>query len=256
MNAGVPVLSLRGLGVRHRDGTQALDGIDLDLPGGQFCVLLGASGAGKSTLLRVVNGLARASTGSVTLEGRPLRSGELRARGRRIATIHQAVDLVPRLSVLDNVLCGSLGTLPLWRAILGCFGRPRQRKACRLLAEVGLDESQLYRRAMALSGGEQQRVGIARAFISEPAVVLADEPVASLDPRISRDILALLRRAAVQRGVAVLCSLHQVDLALEFADRIVGLRSGRVVLDERPQAVADRQLAALYGDKACWERRA
>ncbi len=246
MSDAEAMLRLHGVGVRYADGTVALDAVDLSVPRGQFCVLLGSSGAGKSTLLRAVNGLIVPSSGVVELDGQALRPGDLRTRGRKIATIHQGIDLVPRLSVLDNVLCGDIAALPLWRALLGRFGRARQRAACMLLAEVGLDESQLYRRASELSGGQQQRVGIARAFISRPPLVLADEPVASLDPRISRDILALLRRSARMHGATVLCSLHQIELAREFADRIVGMRGGRIVLDCAPQQLDDARLAALY----------
>lgn len=247
MNSAPTVLEVQGLGLRHPDGTQALEDLNLTLPRGQFCVVLGSSGSGKSTLLRLVNGLARATAGRIVLDGEVLRSGNLRRRGERMATIHQSIDLVPRLSVLDNVLTGGLASLPLWRAVAGAFGTHRQRRACQLLQEVGLEERQLYRRASELSGGQQQRVGIARAFMSAPAVVLADEPVASLDPEISRSVLALLRRAASAHGATVLCSLHQVDLAREFADRIVGLRAGRLVLDTAlPDQLDPDELARLY----------
>jgi phosphonate transport system ATP-binding protein len=241
-----PLLEARGLALRYADGTEALKGIDLVLPRGQFCVLLGPSGSGKSTLLRLINGLARPSAGSLQLDGRALRPQDLRRRGQQMASIHQSAELVPRLSVLNNVLTGDLGRLPLWRALLGYFGRARQQRACALLQEVGLDERQLYRRAAELSGGQQQRVGIARAFMCEPQLVLADEPVASLDPKISRDILELLRRAAHAHGAAVLCSLHQVDLALAFADRILGLRDGLLQWDRTPATLSDADLQALY----------
>lgn len=242
-----PLLQLHDLGLRYPDATQALQGIDFSLPRGQFCVALGASGSGKSTLLRLVNGLARATCGGILLDGEPLRDGDLRTRGRRMATIHQGIDLAPRLSVLDNVLTGSLARVPLWRALAGAFGRERQRRACSLLREVGLDERQLYRRASELSGGQQQRVGIARALMAQPALVLADEPVSSLDPATSRAVLELLRRAARAHGATVLCSLHQVELAQEFADRIVGLRAGRLVYDSDISGPLDaRMLDRLY----------
>lgn len=241
------MLEVEGLGLRYSDGTRALEGLDLALPQGQFCVVLGPSGSGKSSLLRLVNGLARATAGRIVLDGQTLRDDDLRRRGQCMATIHQSIDLVPRLSVLDNVLTGSLARLPLWRALAGAFGARLQRRACQLLQEVGLDERQLYRRASELSGGQQQRVGIARAFMSQPAIVLADEPVASLDPEISRGVLALLRRAASTHGATVLCSLHQVDLAREFADRVVGLRAGRLVLDtDRPEQLDAEALGQLY----------
>jgi phosphonate transport system ATP-binding protein len=245
--AETPLLRTRGLGLRYADGTQALQPLDLELARGEFCVLLGPSGSGKSSLLRLLNGLAAPSVGSIELEGRRLAPRDLRWRGRRIASIHQAVDLVPRAGVLANVLSGSLAALPAWRGLLGLYSRALQRRACRLLAEVGLDEAHLYRRAGTLSGGQQQRVGIARAFMLEPALVLADEPVSSLDPASSRAVLELLRRAAREHGASVLCSLHQVDLAREFGDRILGLRDGALAFDLRDPAQLDAAaLLPLY----------
>lgn len=241
-----PLLEARGLALRYPDGTEALKPLDLQLRRGEFCVLLGPSGSGKSSLLRLINGLAQPTAGTLFLNGQRLAPQDLRRRGRAMASIHQSVELVPRLSVLDNVLTGDLGRVPLWRALLGAFGLKRQRRACALLQEVGLDERQLYRRAAELSGGQQQRVGIARAFLSEPSLVLADEPVASLDPKISRDILALLRRAAHAHGATVLCSLHQVDLAQAFADRILGLRHGALLWERLPAALTAADLQALY----------
>lgn len=244
------LLRLQGIGKRFADGTVGLADIDLRLPRGQFCVLLGASGAGKSTLLRVVNGLLAPSEGSVWLEGERLPDGRPRARRGRVATIHQGVDLVPRLSVLANVLTGAVGEMRAPAALLGRFGRARKRQACALLHEVGLEPEQLYRRASTLSGGQQQRVGIARAFMGTPSLVLADEPVASLDPRISADILALLQRAAREHGATVLCSLHQLALARRFADRLVGMRGGRIVFDsgreDSFEALDESALSRLY----------
>ena len=240
------MLSLRGLSKRYADGTVALAPLDLDIPRGQFCVLLGASGAGKSTLIRAINGLLIPSAGEIRLEGRALPPGKTRARRGAVATIHQAVDLVPRLSVLDNVLSGDLGRMSVLEGLLGKFGDARRRRACELLAEVGLEPVQLYRRAADLSGGQQQRVGIARAFMAAPSLVLADEPVASLDPARSREILSLLRRAARDHRATVLCSLHQVELALEFADRVLGMQGGRLILDCRPAELGRAQLDTLY----------
>lgn len=240
------LVEFHGVGKRYADGTQALADLQLSIPSGQFCVVLGPSGAGKSTLLRMVNGLARPDSGSLSFDGRPLLPAQFKAVRAQIGSIHQHYALVPRLSVLDNVLCGALAQIGTLRSLLGLFGDARRRRACRLIAEAGLDEAHLYRRADGLSGGQQQRVGIARAFMPEPRLILADEPVASLDPRISRDILALLKTASRERGAAVLCTLHQVDLALEFADRIVGMRAGRVVFDGPPSAFDDAAHRALY----------
>ena len=241
------LLRLQGIGKRFADGTVGLADIDLTLPRGQFCVLLGASGAGKSTLLRVINGLLAPTEGSVWLDGERLPHGRPRRRRGRMATIHQGVDLVPRLSVLGNVLTGAIGEMRAPVALLGGFGHARKRRACALLREVALEPGQLYRRASTLSGGQQQRVGIARAFMGAPLLVLADEPVASLDPHISADILALLQRAAREHGATVLCSLHQVELARRFADRLVGMRGGRIVFDSAMDALDEAALGALYG---------
>jgi phosphonate transport system ATP-binding protein len=239
-----PILDLQQVRMRFASGPDVLKGVTLAVPAGQFCVLLGASGAGKSTLLRIINGLLQPASGEVFVAGRSLAQSPLRRR--RIGTIHQGADLVPRLSVLDNVLCGSLGQISTVRALLGLFGNERARLACRLLSRVGLEETHLYRRASDLSGGQKQRVGVARAFMSTPRLILADEPVASLDPRTSRSILTLLSEAAREHEAAVLCSLHDVDLAREFADRIVGMRDGRITFDCRPHDLTSPLIDELY----------
>jgi phosphonate transport system ATP-binding protein len=234
------------------DGTRALSDIHLQVPRGQFCVVLGPSGAGKSTLLRAVNGLMRPSAGSVRIDGVELTPATERTLRKRVAMIHQHFNLTLRMSVAANVLAGMLPVVSTLRALL-CWFTPDQRaKACRLLAGVGLDPRHLRRRAGELSGGQQQRVGIARAFMLDPEVVLADEPVASLDPKISRDILTLIHDAARARNTSVLCSLHQVDLAREFGDRIVGMRDGSIVFDGTPEQFTDEVVERLYAG-AQWE---
>lgn len=234
------------------DGTRALSDIHLSVPRGQFCVVLGPSGAGKSTLLRTVNGLVQPNAGRLLIDGVELNRQSERALRRRVAMIHQHFNLSLRMSVAANVLAGLLPVVPTVRALLGWF-RPEQRaKACALLESVGLHPRHLKRRAGELSGGQQQRVGIARAFMLDPEVVLADEPVASLDPKIARDILTLIRDAARARNTSVLCSLHQVDLAREFGDRIVGMRDGRVVFDGTPAEFTDAVVERLYTG-ARWE---
>jgi phosphonate transport system ATP-binding protein len=234
------------------DGTHALRALSLQIPRGQFCVILGPSGAGKSTLLRTVNGLTPPSGGRVLIDGQALTPHNQSRLRRRVAMVHQHFNLSPRLSVAANVLAGVLPTVPLWRALSGWFPAVQRAKACELLAQVGLAPGHLLRRAGDLSGGQQQRVGIARAFMMNPDVVLADEPVASLDPKVAQDILSLIRDAARQRGATVVCSLHQVDLARRFADRIVGMRDGAVVFDGPPEALSDECLHALYHG-ARWE---
>lgn len=228
-----PVLRLRGARAVY-DGVTALDGLDLDIAAGEFCVILGPSGAGKSTLLRLVSGLVPASGGTITIAGVDLTPATRRAIRRKLGMVHQDHGLIDRLTVLDNVMAGRAGSLPAWRLLLRLFPRPVFSAACALLAETGLTEAEGNRRARDLSGGQRQRVGIARALIGAPVLILADEPVASLDPETSREVLSLLRRAAKERGTAVLCSLHQPDLAREFADRVMVMRGGQIVFNGRP----------------------
>jgi phosphonate transport system ATP-binding protein len=232
------------------DGTEALKGVSLVVPQGQFCVILGPSGAGKSTLLRMVNGLVQPSAGKVCVDGVPVEPATYARVRPRIGMIHQLFNLVQRSSVANNVLSGALPAVATWRALLYLYPAPFRAKACQMVYEVGLAEEHLRRRVSELSGGQQQRVGIARAFMLDPAVVLADEPVASLDPKTSRDVLALLKKESRERGATVLCSLHQIDLAREFADRIVALRGGEVAFDEPPAELEDAALRSIFGDYA------
>jgi phosphonate transport system ATP-binding protein len=224
------------------DGTIAVDRVSLAVKRGEFCVLLGPSGAGKSTLMSMVNGLVIPSSGRLFVGDLELNKKTRSIIQRRVGMIHQQLHLVPRLNVLHNVLSGKLADVGFWRSLIKSYSEKDQRKACQLLHEVGMEEKHLYRRASALSGGQQQRVAIARAFLSKPEVVLADEPVASLDPAMSRSVLDSLKKAAKHHGVTVICTLHQVEYALEFADRIVALRRGKVFFDGHPDAMdADTQ---------------
>ena len=243
-----PAISFRNIGKRYPDGTRALDDVSLDVPRGQFCVLLGPSGAGKSTLLRMANRLAEPTEGRVIIEGRDLTPRTVKSIRRRIGMIHQSFNLVGRLSVASNIMTGALPALGPTRMLAGLFPETLKTKACMLAASVGLDPPHMSRRADSLSGGQQQRVGIARAFMLDPAIVLADEPVASLDPRISTDIVGLIRDQARVRGATVLCSLHQIELARAFADRIVALRHGRLVFDGTPADLDRNAIRAIYGE--------
>ncbi len=235
---------------QYADGTMAVDDLTLSIPKGQFCVLLGASGAGKSTVLKMVNGLVTPTSGHVEFEGTRVEPSTLAAVRPRIGMVHQQFNLVLRSTILRNVLAGALPSIPLWRAMFAAFPLDLQRKACGLLQQVGLDERHLCRRASQLSGGQQQRVAIARAFILDPTLVLADEPVASLDPEISRDILELLKRASCDHDATVMCSLHQLDLAREFADRIVGFANGRMVFDGAPHKLDEATVRHIYGSRS------
>ena len=229
--------------------TVALRDVDLEVGAGEVVVLLGLSGSGKSTLLRHLNGLELATSGRVTVLGEELarlRPGELRGLRGRVAMIFQQFELVPSLTVLENVLTGALARLRGPR--IGLFMYPKALRLAGLghLDRVGLLEK-AYARADQLSGGQQQRVAIARALMQDPEILLADEPVASLDPESSDQVMALIREIAAADGLTVVCSLHQVDLALGWGDRIVGLRHGEVVLDTPTEGLSKTQVMEIYG---------
>jgi phosphonate transport system ATP-binding protein len=242
------VVSLAGITKRFGD-TVALDGVSLDVRRGEVVVLLGLSGSGKSTLLRHVDGLERPTDGRVTVLGREvtgLTGRALRQLRREVGFIFQQFELVPSLTVLENVLTGSLASVRGPRLGLWSYGRPAKVEALARLERVGLLD-RAYQRADTLSGGQQQRVAIARALMQRPQVLLADEPVASLDPESSDQVMALIREIAADEGLTVICSLHQVDLALSWADRIVGLRHGQVVLDTETEGLGKAQVMEIYG---------
>jgi phosphonate transport system ATP-binding protein len=231
---------------RFADGTAGLAGVTFEVPKGQVCVVLGPSGAGKSTLLRCVNGLVAPSEGRVLIDGVAVDRASLPVLRPSVGMVHQSFNLVDRASVAANVIAGALPRISTLRALAGLYPKQFQQRACALIADVGLSELHLKRRVSELSGGQQQRVGIARAFMLDPAIVLADEPVASLDPQTSTDVLTLLVREARTRGATVLCSLHQIDLALQFADRIVALRQGKVAFDGAPVQLTTEIIDRLY----------
>jgi phosphonate transport system ATP-binding protein len=229
--------------------TLALDGASLEVQRGEIVVLLGLSGSGKSTLLRQLDGLEQPSAGTVEVLGQlvpDLTGRRLRTLRSRVGFIFQQFELVPSLTVLENVLTGSLATVRGPRLGLWSYGRAGKLAALGHLDRVGLLD-RAYQRADTLSGGQQQRVAIARALMQDPEILLADEPVASLDPESSDQVMALIREIAVDRGLTVVCSLHQVDLALSWADRIVGLRHGSVVLDTPTEGLSKAQVMEIYG---------
>jgi phosphonate transport system ATP-binding protein len=207
--------------------------IGFTVTAGEVVALLGPSGAGKTTLFRCLTRLVEADQGEIRLLGRSIRgmrSGDLRVARRNIGLVFQQHNLIRRRSVLDNVLAGRLGHVPLWRVMAGRFEQIDRQRAFAALDRVDLLEFS-DRRADRLSGGQQQRVAIARVLAQESRVILADEPVASLDPAAAVSVLSLLRDIAHGDGITVLCSLHQVDLIPGFADRVLGLRAGLIVID-------------------------
>lgn len=226
----------------------ALDGVSFEAGLGELVVLLGRSGSGKSTLLRHLNGLEVPTSGTVQVLGEELgalNGATLRKLRSRVGFIFQQFELVPSLTVLENVLTGSLAAVRGPRLGLAGYGRARRLRALEHLETVGLLQL-AYQRADTLSGGQQQRVAIARTLMQEPEILLADEPVASLDPESSDQIMNLIRDIARDKGLTVVCSLHQVDLALSWADRIVGLRHGRVVLNTTTESMTREQAMGIY----------
>ena len=234
-------------GVRKRyGGLAAVDGVSLAVAQGQTVALVGPSGAGKTTLLRLMAGSLAPDDGVVCLHGCDI--GVL-TPGRKLAglvgIVAQQFDLVPNLSALQNVLAGHLGLWSLWRSLLSLVVPRDKPQAMRALERVGVAD-QAYQRAGLLSGGEQQRVAIARVLVQDPAVVLADEPVASLDPARAADVLQLLTGIARENGKTLMASMHAVELAMGHFDRLVGVRDGTVRFDAAPSAVTEAMLANLY----------
>ncbi|MCW7541352.1 phosphonate ABC transporter ATP-binding protein [Aquabacterium sp. A7-Y] len=245
-----PAIEVKAL--RKRFGAKpALRGVDLRVSAGEMVALLGASGSGKSTLLRHLCGLHRADEGSVQVLGRELQSaGRLSPRVRAlradIATIFQQFNLVERLPVMTNVMAGALHRLPLWRTLLGSFPAGERERALDALRRVGI-EACAWQRASTLSGGQQQRAAISRALVQGAKVVLADEPIASLDPTASRRVMELLAAVNREFGATVVVSLHQVDYAFAYCPRTVALRAGEVVFDGPTAELSMERLQALYG---------
>ena len=250
-----PLLALSGLTKRYPTGDLALDRVELEVPPGQVMALIGPSGAGKSTLIRCVNRLVEPTAGTVRLEGEEVtrlsRAGLRRAR-RRMGMIFQEYALVERLTVMENVLSGRLGYTGFWASWFRRFPRRDVEQAFRLLDRVGLAHM-ADKRADALSGGQRQRVGIVRALMQEPALLLVDEPTASLDPKTSRQIMRLIVELCEERGLAAVINIHDVALAQEFARRIVGLRAGRIVFDGGAASLDAAALTAIYGEED-WSR--
>ncbi len=228
-------------------GTEALKGVNLEVYQGELLVIVGSSGAGKSTLLRCINGLTPITSGSIEVDGKQvekLKGKELRQLRTQVGMIFQSFNIVNRKRVIDNALHGRLAYYGL-RGVLGMFSYEDKKKAFDVLARLDLDR-QAVKRADQLSGGQKQRVSIARAIMQDPKVLLADEPVASLDPGASSKVLGYLQKICREEGITAIVSLHQVDYARQYADRIIGLTEGLVTFEGMPEDLNDEAVQELY----------
>jgi phosphonate transport system ATP-binding protein len=258
----VTILEIRDLHHSYNGGAPVLQGITFQVQQGEFVGIVGLSGSGKSTLLRCINRLIDAAAGEVlapqtllaaqargpSLDILKLKGADLRRIRRKIGMIFQQFNLAKRLTVIDNVLCGGLGYQPVLRSTLRIFTQAERRQALINLKRVGLLDH-AYKRADELSGGEQQRVAIARTLMQQPAIILADEPVSSLDPKLSRVILDILKRVCREDGITALVSLHTLELTREYADRVIGLKAGQILFDGATKDLTDAVVDAVYQRK-------
>ena len=239
----------------YPNGTVGLDDIDLTIGDGEFVAIIGRSGAGKSTLLRSVNRMHQITSGTLTVNGTDvssLRGRSLRRFRRGIGMVFQSFNLVTRTTVIRNVLSACVPDMPFWRVLLGAFRKSDKIKALESLDKVGiLDKA--YIRADQLSGGQQQRVALARTLAQDPKIILADEPVAALDPVTAKQVMEDFVRINQEMGISILLNIHHVELAIEYSDRIIGIRAGKIVYDGPSKDVDQAVLDAIYGDEAVGE---
>ena len=242
-------LEIRNLDKAYVAGKPVLRGINLSIEGNGITAIIGPSGTGKSTLIRCINRLVEPSSGEILFEGKDLvklNRAELRAARSRIGMVFQEYNLVERLSVMENLLTGTLGKTPALKAFFRRFDPDDIRRAWEMLEVVGLTGF-ANARADSLSGGQRQRVGISRAVMQHPALLLADEPTSSLDPKTSVEIMELLARISDSKGIPVIINMHDVDLAKRFASRIIGMSGGHVVYDGGADGLTDEVLKSIYG---------
>ena len=249
------MLEIKNLTKIYDDGTVAVRDVSFKVEDGEFLIIIGLSGSGKSTLLRCINRLIEPTEGQIIWDGADITQAEpaeLRYVRRRIGMIFQQFNLVKRSTVLTNVLAGRLGYVSPWPSLLHRFPKEDRDMAMHALKRIGILD-QAHKRADELSGGQQQRVGIARALMQEPRIILADEPVASLDPVLAHSILEHLEQLNREDGITILCSLHYLDLVQRYATRVIGLREGRIVYrgtQEEIRRMTDEEFKDIYGAEA------
>ncbi len=245
------ILEIRDLHKRYSNGVHALRGIDVTFSEGEFVVIIGPSGAGKSSFIRCINKLVTPTSGNIIFQGKnieKLTGKELRLTRSKIGMIFQHYNLVDRTNVIKNVLHGRLGQMKLHKSILGLYSQEDREKAVELLEEVGIDK-QIYQRADKLSGGQKQRVGICRALMQNPDLLLADEPIASLDPKSAKVVMDSLYETTREKDLTVIVNLHQVDYAKRYASRIIGIKEGKIVFDGTAEELTDEMIADIYDGK-------
>jgi phosphonate transport system ATP-binding protein len=245
------MLRIENLVKEYPGGIRALEDVSIEVRDGEFVVLIGLSGSGKSTLLRCVNRLVEPTSGRILLDDLDItaaRASDLRKVRRNIGMIFQQFNLVKRSTVLTNVLTGRLGYVSQWQGLLAHFGEEDYRRALVNLERVGLRD-RAHQRADRLSGGQQQRVAIARALMQEPKIMLADEPVASLDPATSHSVLKYLQQIN-REGMTVICSLHFLSLARTYGTRVIALKAGRLMFDGKPSEIDAERFRSIYGEEA------
>lgn len=245
------LLEVRNVSKEYGKDTRALTDVTFSVKKGEFVSIIGPSGAGKSTLLRCINRMIDASSGEVIFDNVnvvDLKKKELKNVRRTIGMIFQHYNLVSRLSVIENVLHGRLGYKSTLAGMLGLYSEEEKQQAIHILEILGLQD-QIYKRSNQLSGGQKQRVGIARALIQKPKILLCDEPIASLDPNAAKTIMDHLKDISSTMGITVLINLHQVDVALSYADRIIGINKGRVVYDGSPKEITSSKIQSIYGSQ-------
>ena len=244
----MPILEFQHVNKVYNNSTKALDDVSFSVEKGEFVSIIGPSGAGKSTILRCINRLIDATDGNIIYDGDDILSlgkRDLRRVRTKTGMIFQHYNLVDRLSVIENVLHGSLGQKSAISGMLGSYSETEKEKAFSILNELGLAE-QAYKRCDALSGGQKQRVGIARAIMQEPKLILCDEPIASLDPKASKTIMDHLSQINQKQKITCIVNLHQVEVAMKYSQRILGVSSGKIVFDGTPEELTKKKIHEIY----------
>lgn len=246
-------LSVKNLTKTYSNGVQALRGVSFDVDKGEFLVIIGLSGSGKSTLMRCLNRLQEPTSGEIFFQNQEIgkleKTEQIRALRQKMGMIFQHFNLIPRQSVLKNVLMGRLGRKSTWQSLLGIFSEEEQAEALKNLKLVGISEKALLR-ADQLSGGQKQRVAIARALTQNPVLLLADEPVASLDPATCHVVMDYLKKVNQELGITIIANLHFLSLVRTYATRVIALKDGKVVFSGTPQEITQEWFQKIYGEGA------